>query len=435
LPIRPASAALAGPGQSSPNACADAGTPENAVVHFYLALSKRDYGAAFQCLSPSFRQGISVAQYTQGYATTVSDRLLIADRQADGTVRIDLHAVDRTAKGLVESTFMGPWTLGPTHALSQAAIRLVRQVTVPMVPTTAVDDIFAFDKQHVLQTGQADVTGEGIPAQLYLTGDAATRHVWVFQQGRLIFAETNGAIQSLGANGHPGTLVLSSASGRQYWRWSSYGFIAEQGTTPPPTDTSSTTAPVPSAHAGSVTQQRKSKDATRSASASAPHSALHLVPRSHTPSRPDPRTLLPGIASFGPLAQFLSDTTKNGMATRNFQAGDRTYYALVQVQITCPSTAQAAAWYAAKARQLDNGVLQRDTAPTMRHALGAAFSSDVPMQNGYWVSHAYVFDAGRCAGKVSVIASSAQHDIAQVRSMQLYRVALVRLDDSLGRIF
>ncbi len=133
------------------NVCANAGTPENAVVHFYLALSNKNYSGAFMCLDPGGHGGKSLAQFIQGYATTVSSRLLIADRQPNGSVSIDLHAVDRTAGGLMERTFLGTWTLSPSITLLRGVLHLVRSATVTSIPTTSVDDIFAFDKQQEVQ--------------------------------------------------------------------------------------------------------------------------------------------------------------------------------------------------------------------------------------------------------------------------------------------
>jgi len=225
-------------------ACAGAGNPTNAVVHYYLAIDSRRFDAAYACLAADVRGTTSTAAFAQGYARTMVSRLLLADLNADGTVEIDLHAFDRVASlhaggaagPISQSTFLGTWGVDTSLALTAPAIRMARRTTVPAVAPADPADVFAYDRQRVVGTTVASVTGLGRHDALYVTQGKRGYQAWVYSQGRLVFAEPvagSGALQA-GPDGQ--TLLVPIASGTpERWRWTPYGFVlaGSAGSGPP----------------------------------------------------------------------------------------------------------------------------------------------------------------------------------------------------------
>ena len=217
-PVRPAAPAVA-----AGNACADVPTLANKVVHFYLALDRRQLLAATSCLtSASQSVGLSVIS-----ARTVATRLLIADQLANGLVSIDLHVTDRTAGGYVVTTYTGLLRGVPVNGdtlLAIMSLRIVRRLSFSYIPATNVVDVLAFDKQKLLRHVHADLTGDGIPDDLYLTRGVRGQQVWVFSHERLVFAEIVPTLSSIVFAGtHPG-FGLRTAVGLEAWIWMGDGF-------------------------------------------------------------------------------------------------------------------------------------------------------------------------------------------------------------------
>jgi hypothetical protein len=221
---------LASQQDSGLDACGGFDDAANTVVQYYLALDRRQFEAAYLCLDPSLRGAMTVAQFRRGYATTVATRLLIADEQPHGIVRIDLHAVERQGSRYAVSTFRGQWQVSFENTLLHAAIRLVRRVVVPEIPATDAADVFAFDGQRVISGLHADVTGDGQADDLYLTSGQAGQQIWIFSQGRLVFAEPAPNVQKIvpGADHRSFALSVRAGSGlpaSQYFVWTPIGFL------------------------------------------------------------------------------------------------------------------------------------------------------------------------------------------------------------------
>jgi len=239
-----AAPAVAGP----TGACAGAGTATNSVVRFYLAVDRRQFAAASGCLAPSEQAALPYSAFVAGYTTTVSSRLVVADSGASNgapvnAVTVDLHAVDRTAGGLVARTFMGQWRVDTFGRLTHGTLRVARAMPVRVIPPTNVADIFAYLQQEVLSHVRADVTADGVPDDIYLTsgqgcGSCHAQQIYVYSRGRLVYQQQadDAEIQVYrGGTGMeirtdtPGSPGLDSCcpSSRTYeeWGWTPDGFV------------------------------------------------------------------------------------------------------------------------------------------------------------------------------------------------------------------
>ncbi len=238
-----APAATAGP----TGACAGASAATNSVVRFYLAVDRRRFAAAYGCLAPTEQAALPYATFVAGYARTVSSRLVIADSEVpNGTavdkVAVDLHAVDRTESGLVARTFMGYWRVDTFGRLAHGALRAMRPTLVRAVPPTDTADVFAYLQQETLSHVRADVTGDGVPDDIYLLsgagcGSCHAQSIYIYSHDRLVYQQqVDDAEVVVARNGTgmeirtdtPGSPGLDSCcpSSRTYaeWAWTPYGF-------------------------------------------------------------------------------------------------------------------------------------------------------------------------------------------------------------------
>lgn len=354
---------------SAPNACANAGTPENAVVHFYWALETQQYTAAYRCLGPEFQTAGSPAYFAQGYATTVSTKLLIADRQPDGSVYVDLHALDRKSGNLIDGTFRGTWTIGSSLTLTHAAIKEIRALPSTRAVTPTVQDIFAFDKQIVAAHASADVTGGGDADAIYVTQDATTRHIWVFDQGVLIFAETIPDVQSIVAHVAAHTLSVNTTAGGQLWQWSTFGFVL---------------VPV----------------------AAASHA---------TPSRALPNPKVGGVFATQvnlttsdvttPWKQF-ADAVKGTLDNRFWTMETPEGNYILESEISCPGVEEAKTFYTAQMnKRVSVGVWKRGDTSNYKIIHGVEWSMVFPL-NPRAFEDQFIYTAHSCAGILSLVANT-----------------------------
>ena len=242
-PVGSARAAAPGPA----GACAGAGAATNSVVRFYLAVDRRQFAAAYGCLAPAAQAALPYATFVAGYARTVSSRLVIADSEvpngaAVDRVTVDLHAVDRMAGGLVARTFMGYWRVDAFGRLAHGALSPLRSTPVRAVPPINTTDVFAYLQQEVLSHVRADVTGDGVPDEIYLLsgdgcGSCHAQRIYIYSRDRLVYQQQvddaevivarNGAGREIRTD-TPGSPGLDSCcpSSRTYaeWAWTPYGF-------------------------------------------------------------------------------------------------------------------------------------------------------------------------------------------------------------------
>ena len=230
-----------------PDACAGAGSAANAVVRFYLAVDRRQFAAAYRCLPPAMQAALPYSVFVAGYAHTVSNRLVLADDEGPNGAPVDhvfieLHAVDRRGSKLIATTYMGQWTANASGHLTHALVHVVSQRTVPAVPPTNVVRIFADHGRVVLEHLQADVTGDGVADDIYVTsgagcGSCHAQQAWVYSLGRLVFQQLVDDAEIRPARDQAGMEVRTDTPGspgldsccpteRTYeeWAWTPYGF-------------------------------------------------------------------------------------------------------------------------------------------------------------------------------------------------------------------
>lgn len=81
------------------------------VAKFYELLQAKNYSDAYNnFLGPNYRASHPYAQWSAGYANTVSFTFTTADLP-DGRVKVDLTATDKTTTGTVTKKFTGTWRL------------------------------------------------------------------------------------------------------------------------------------------------------------------------------------------------------------------------------------------------------------------------------------------------------------------------------------
>lgn len=82
------------------------------VEQFYIDLNSRDFANAYTLLSPAFQAANPFATWQAGYANTVSFAVTVsADPAVANRVAVTIHAVESTASGTVNRTYVGSWDL------------------------------------------------------------------------------------------------------------------------------------------------------------------------------------------------------------------------------------------------------------------------------------------------------------------------------------
>jgi hypothetical protein len=86
--------------------------PTRTVAAFYDAISRKDFTAAWNRLSPSFQRDGSFEKFRSGYATTQSVSVSVAEVPGQPQkVRTSLDAIDLVNGNAVHSHFAGWWIL------------------------------------------------------------------------------------------------------------------------------------------------------------------------------------------------------------------------------------------------------------------------------------------------------------------------------------
>ncbi|MEZ4733641.1 MAG: LysM peptidoglycan-binding domain-containing protein [Caldilineaceae bacterium] len=98
------------------------------VEQFYALLNSRDFAGAYALLSPTFQGANPFAAWQAGYANTVSFSITVsADPGVANRVLVTINAVESTAGGTVNRTYVGHWDLiwsGTGWLLNSGAFRL-----------------------------------------------------------------------------------------------------------------------------------------------------------------------------------------------------------------------------------------------------------------------------------------------------------------------
>ncbi len=262
LPAIPGAVVRARAAASHTNdACMDAGTATNAVVRFYLAVDRRQLGAAYRCLAPSEQAQLPYATFLRGYAHTRATRLLAANGDAGiaaaptmtetmtsgvsgtapGVVTVTFEAVDTSGDGLVARRDTERWRVDASNRLALGILRPGSASIVRAIPTIDVSRVLTDTGQQILALVRADVTADRASDDIYLTsgtgcGSCHSQQILIYSRGRLVFAERvdNGEVRvARGGGGFevrattPGSAgpdCCPSARTYEEWAWTSYGF-------------------------------------------------------------------------------------------------------------------------------------------------------------------------------------------------------------------
>ena len=230
------------------DACAGSDSATNSVIHFYLALDQRQFADAYECLSPWESGRISLQQLKQSYAHTIAVHLVYADDGVPNgtpatTVRVDVHVVNRVSGAETLVAYHGLWHANAVHQLSNPHLSVEYTSPESSVPPTMPISVFKSYGLTVVRHISADVTGDGIPDDIYVTTEQActncrVQYVWIYSLDRLVFQQAVDDVQLIPWKDHlaiqvrtdtPGSKGIDSAapSERTYvtWFWTPFGFV------------------------------------------------------------------------------------------------------------------------------------------------------------------------------------------------------------------
>ncbi len=227
------------------SACTGASTGTNAVIHYYLALDRRQFAAAYACLAPGEQRRRPFGPWVVGFAHTVRSRLMFADSFLGNgypihRVAVELLAVDQMGGRRVAQIYMGQWRIDGRGQMYGGALH---PYPVSGTPSFNVRAIFGHYSRVVLERRHSDVTGDRVADDIYLTSGAGCgschgQQVWVYSGGRLVFQQEvddasvsvmrdhRGMTVSTDTPGTPGVDSCCPASKTiETWRWSPHGFV------------------------------------------------------------------------------------------------------------------------------------------------------------------------------------------------------------------
>lgn len=226
------------------DACVDAGTTLNAVVRFYLAITRHQNSAAYGCLDAGQRQAVTPAAFAAAYTHTVATHLDLVISHSTGDnpnadtrplVGVNLRGVDRAGVGLTQTRYNGQWAVTPDGHVGQPTISLIGGQAVTANAPTAVTKALDANSLFALGVDHRDVTGDGIIDDIYdVSGKGCAschgQYLYIFERGVLIFAESNSDINwTHGSHG-----VMTIKAGRdidgyhtETWRWTPFGFALQ----------------------------------------------------------------------------------------------------------------------------------------------------------------------------------------------------------------
>jgi hypothetical protein len=213
------------------DACENARNSTDAVVRFYRAISARAFSAARACFDSQEAATLPPFDvWAAAYSTTVTSRLVATRPQSDGTIWVELQAVDNYHGSLLAHTFTGAWTVDSNLQLESAQIRETSRTWVNAVPDTDIASIMSAESRAVVSWTKTTVTGSPVADDVVVSeaagcSDCAARRVSIFNAGMLVFSQDfPSGVDSVRGDGTGSGFVVSTPGGEQAFSWDSAGF-------------------------------------------------------------------------------------------------------------------------------------------------------------------------------------------------------------------
>ncbi len=231
------------------SACIGADSGTNSVVHYYLAIDRRQFAAAYQCLAAPEAARNPFNKWKKTFAHTFGAQLVMADDEVKNGVpanhvTIDVHLIEKVKGKRTLVSYQGMWHLNSQHLLINPKLSVAYRDPVKAAPTTSPRSIFALRKLRVLRHRSYDLTGDGVADDIYFTTLATcqaachSQQIWIYSGGKLIYQQEVDDGQIVPWRNHlamqirtdtPGTrgFDTGSPSQRTYvtWFWTDWGFV------------------------------------------------------------------------------------------------------------------------------------------------------------------------------------------------------------------
>ena len=227
-----------GAAQPVSSACTGAGVTLNAVVRFYLALDQRDYAAAYACLDPALQRATDIAAFEAPYSGAAAVHLIMARPLTSDTVAFELRMLGSARGVRAESTYDGTWRVTSTGQLADPSpLQLFK--TYPAQRPAPLNFYSILTRAGLATTWhlRRDVTGNRIADDIYVAADERcspvchSPEVLVYEQGRLIFAESSENVDNIHrSQGHMSIRRSGHLyrNGLQTWQVQPYGFTLQE---------------------------------------------------------------------------------------------------------------------------------------------------------------------------------------------------------------
>jgi hypothetical protein len=254
LPVVVLSSLLTGPIAASAQstgvtACIGADSGTNTVIHFYLAIDRRQFAAAYACLAPAEAARNPFKQWKKTFAHTFGARLVLADDEVKNGVpathvAIDVHLIDRVKGKMTLTSYQGMWHLNSQHLLVNPKLTPAYRDPIKSIPPTSPKTVFTVRKLRVLKHRSVDLTGDGVADDIYFTTLASCRsachsqQIWIYSQNKLIYQQEVDDGQIIPWRNHLAMQIRTDTPGSQgfdtgsptertyvTWFWTDWGFV------------------------------------------------------------------------------------------------------------------------------------------------------------------------------------------------------------------
>lgn len=229
-------------------ACLGADSGTNTVIHYYLAIDRRQFAAAYGCLANTPSR-TPFAKWKKTLAHTFGAHLVLADDEVKNGVpanhvTIDVHLVDRLKGKMTLTSYQGMWHLNPQHLLVNPDLTPAYHSAIKAVPPTSPKSVFALRKLRVMKHRSVDLTGDGVADDIYLTTLATchsgchSQQVWMYSQNKLIYQQEVDDGQVIPWRNHLAMQIRTDTPGSQgydtgsptqrtyvTWFWTDWGFV------------------------------------------------------------------------------------------------------------------------------------------------------------------------------------------------------------------
>lgn len=231
------------------SACLGADSGTNTVIHFYLAIDRRQFAAAYQCLAPAEAAHNPFKQWKKTFAHTFAAHLVMADDEVKNGVpanhvAIDVHLVDRIKKKMTLTSYQGEWHLNSQHLLVNPQLTPAYHDPIKTIPPTSPKTVFQVRKLRVLRHRSVDLTGDGVPDDIYFTTLATchfachSQQIWIYSSDNLIYQQEVDDGQIIPWRNHLAMQIRTDTPGSQgfdtgsptertyvTWFWTDWGFV------------------------------------------------------------------------------------------------------------------------------------------------------------------------------------------------------------------